>query len=41
MTSEDLGTDQRVIFKWILKIQGRRLWTGFIWLRKVTPDWFL
>jgi hypothetical protein len=26
---EDLDADGRMIFKWILKVQDRRVWTGF------------
>jgi hypothetical protein len=29
----DIGLDGVILLKWILKKQGRRLWTGFIWLR--------
>jgi hypothetical protein len=31
--SEQSGVDRRTISKEILGKQGRRLWTGFIWLR--------
>jgi hypothetical protein len=31
--SEDPGVDVRVILKWISRKWGRRLWTGFVWLR--------
>jgi hypothetical protein len=30
---EDLGVDERKLSKCILKKQGLREWTGFIWLR--------
>jgi len=30
---EDLGLDERIVLKWILKIQNGRIWTGFISLR--------
>jgi hypothetical protein len=30
---EDLGIDWRKILKGILGKLGRRMWTGFIWLR--------
>jgi hypothetical protein len=33
---EDLGVDGRVILKCILKGQGVRICTGFIWYRIVT-----
>jgi hypothetical protein len=29
----DLSIDERIILKWILKKQGMRMWTGFMWLR--------
>jgi hypothetical protein len=29
----DIGVDRRFLLKWILKKQGARMWTGFIWLR--------
>jgi hypothetical protein len=29
---EDLGTDERIILKWILK-NPDEVWTGFIWFR--------
>jgi hypothetical protein len=29
---EDLGIDERLILKWILKIQGVRIWARFSWL---------
>jgi hypothetical protein len=38
---EDLGIDGRIILNWILGKQGKRVWTGFIWLRTGTSDGFL
>jgi hypothetical protein len=29
----DLGTDRRILLKWILEIQGLRVWTEFSWFR--------
>jgi len=34
--SEDLGVDRRIILEYILRKYGRKVWTGFIWLRKWT-----
>jgi hypothetical protein len=31
--SEDLAIDGKIILEWILGKWGRKLWTGFIWLR--------
>jgi hypothetical protein len=31
--SEDIGIDGKVILEWILGKYGRKMWTGFIWLR--------
>jgi hypothetical protein len=31
--SKDLGIDGRIILERILEKQGRKLWTGFMWLR--------
>jgi hypothetical protein len=36
-----LGTDGRIILKWILKKQDRRMWTGLIWLRIGTSGMLL
>jgi len=30
---EDLGTDGKIISEWNLNKQGRKMWTGFIWLK--------
>jgi hypothetical protein len=30
---EYLGIARRIILEWILKKQGVRLWSGFMWLR--------
>jgi hypothetical protein len=30
---EDLGVDETVILKWILRKYGGKVWIGFIWLR--------
>jgi hypothetical protein len=38
--SEDLGIDGRVISQWNLKY-GRRMFTGFIWLKTGTGGGFL
>jgi hypothetical protein len=38
--SEDLGIDGRVISQWNLKY-GRRMLTGFIWLKTGTGGGFL
>ena len=29
----DLGVDERIILKWILKKRDEESWTGLIWLR--------
>jgi hypothetical protein len=34
--SEDLSVDGKIILEWILRKQGRKVWTLFIWLRIVT-----
>ena len=28
----NLGIDGRIVMKWILKKEDRRMWAGFIWL---------
>jgi hypothetical protein len=38
---EDLGTDGRIISKWILKKQGVKVWIGFISFRIWTSGGFL
>jgi hypothetical protein len=30
---EDLGTDWKIILKWIFKKWGGETWAGFLWLR--------
>jgi hypothetical protein len=30
---EDLGIDGKIILKLILRKQGGKVWTGFVWLR--------
>jgi hypothetical protein len=30
---EDLGVDERIIFAWILRKQGEKVYSEFIWLR--------
>jgi hypothetical protein len=30
---ENLGTDERILLRWILKKYEARVYTGFIWLR--------
>jgi hypothetical protein len=31
--SEDLHADAEIILEWILRKEGGKVWTGFIWLR--------
>jgi hypothetical protein len=31
--SNDLSGDGKIIIEWILRKQGGKLWTGFVWLR--------
>jgi hypothetical protein len=31
---QDLEVSNRIILKLIIKKQGARMWTGFIWLRR-------
>jgi hypothetical protein len=33
---EGVEVDERIILKSVLKKQDTRVWTGFIWLRKVS-----
>jgi hypothetical protein len=37
----DLGIDGKTILKWILGKYDRKLWAGFIWIRKGTRGWLL
>ena len=30
---EDVGLDERIILKWVLKMTSGRAWTRFFWLR--------
>jgi hypothetical protein len=39
--SKDLSVGGKIILKWILKIFGRRLWDGSIWLRILTSGGLL
>jgi hypothetical protein len=39
--SEDQGIGGRMILELVLKKQGGKLWTGFIWLRIGTSDGLL
>jgi hypothetical protein len=39
--SEDPDIAVRIILEWILRKHGRRVWTGFIWLRIGTSGRFL
>jgi hypothetical protein len=36
---EDLGVDEGIILKCVLKIKGMRAWTGFIWFSIETNRW--
>jgi hypothetical protein len=38
---EDQDVNGRIILKWILKEQSRRVWTGFFWIRIGTGDGLL
>jgi hypothetical protein len=31
--SEYVGIDERITLEWILEKYGRKVWTGFVWLR--------
>jgi hypothetical protein len=39
--SEDLGVVGKIIFEMILEKQGRKVWTGVIWLRIGTSSGLL
>jgi hypothetical protein len=36
--SENLGVDERIILKWILRKLCGSVWIGFVWLRIGTGD---
>jgi hypothetical protein len=35
---EDIGIDGSITLGWILRKQGGRVWTGFIWQRLATSE---
>jgi hypothetical protein len=39
--SEDLSVAGRIILEWILGKVGRKVWTGFVWLRMWTSGGLL
>jgi hypothetical protein len=39
--TEDLGVDGKLIFEWIVEIEGGKMWVGCIWLRIATSGRFL
>jgi hypothetical protein len=39
--SEDIGTDGKIILKWILGKRDGKMWTGCIWLRTGTSNGLL
>jgi hypothetical protein len=39
--SEDLGVDGKIVLELILRKCGRKVWSGFIWLRIGTNDGLL
>jgi hypothetical protein len=38
---EDVGVNENITLKWIVKKQGERAWNGFIWLRIKEIWWAL
>jgi len=39
--SENLDVDGKIILEWTLRKQGRKVWTGCIWLRTGTSGGLL